>query len=308
MNFEFFLGRLQEFNLRFIAILLTAFPLMLLGVFVYGVVQEFLPFNKIYKLLPKNKFLAIPVGALLGFVIPVCDCGVAPTAHGLYKRGFGLPGTIAFILGAPVLNPIVFFTTAVGFGFNYTVAFYRLLFTFVVAVLVAACVGLVIDEYLQPKPDFSGTELEDKKQELERNKGVISAHVASITHYASSEMVDLGRFLLLGAAVAAAIQTFVPQGPVTSIGHGVVTSTLSLMVLAALLSICSISDAPIAASFLGAFTPGAVMAFMLFGQMFDVKNAFMFFRLFQARIVSLMILLSALFVLITGVFINIGWL
>jgi uncharacterized membrane protein YraQ (UPF0718 family) len=309
------LPRLQELALRFTAIVVTAFPLMLLGVVVYALLQVYLPASWLYKALPRSRFLAIPVGALLGFVVPVCDCGVVPAARGLLRRGLGLPGTVAFVLGAPVINPLVFFITAIGFGFNYTIAFYRLGLTFVVAVLVGWLVSIAFADRADTTGEAwlagSAAGLHEHRHELPAVDGhrsrLVWAHVVTITEIAGDEFLDLGRFLIIGALVAAAIQTFVPQGPLFSLSQGIITSTVTLMALAVVLSICSFSDAPVAASFLGTFTPGAIFAFLLFGQMFDLKNAFMLLATFRRQLVIFMVAASAMAVLAVGVLINLGW-
>jgi uncharacterized membrane protein YraQ (UPF0718 family) len=308
----YLLPRLQELTLRFVAIVVTAFPLMLLGVVLYAVLQVYLPPSWLYKALPRNRLLAIPIGALLGFVAPVCDCGVVPAARGLLQRGLGLPGTVAFVLGAPVINPLVFLLTAIGFGFNYTIALYRLGLTFVVAVFVGWLVSIAfadVDDAVWLTSDTAGTHEHhhDLARDGDGHGHALWAHIIAITEIAGAEFLDLGRFLLIGALVAATIQTFVPQGPLFSLSQGAITSTLALMLLAMVLCICSFSDAPVAASFLGTFTPGAIFAFLLFGQMFDLKNAFMLLATFRRRLVVFIVAASAMTVLAVGVLINLGW-
>jgi len=315
MSIAVLLPRLQELVLRFTAIVLTAFPLMLLGVLVYALLQLYLPSAWLYKALPRRRFWAAPVGALLGLLVPVCDCGVVPAARGLLRRGLGLSGTVAFVLGAPVINPLVFVLTAIGFGFNYTIALYRLGLTFIVAVLVGWLAGIAFEDAGAPSGEIwlargaaSAHEHHHKLPAANTHHGrLIWTHIVAVTEIAGEEFVDLGRFLIIGALVAAAIQTFVPQGPLFSLGQSIMASTLALMLLAAVLSICSFSDAPVAASFLGTFAPGAIFAFLLFGQMFDLKNAFMLFATFQRRLVVFMVAASAMAVLAVGILINIGW-
>src|SRR5579875_2546887 len=130
--------RLQEWLTRFTAIMVTAFPLLVLGVLAYAIIERTVTQERIVRLLPRQRWLAIPFAALLGIVLPVCDCGVVPTARALIRRELGLAPALAFLIGAPVINPIVFFTTAAGFGFNYSIAWARLALTFVVAVGVGA--------------------------------------------------------------------------------------------------------------------------------------------------------------------------
>jgi hypothetical protein len=69
----------------------------------------------------------------------------------------------------------------------------------------------------------------------------------------------MGRFLGLGALLALAVQTLIPQQPLLALGGGAVVSVLVLMALAVLLSVCSTVDSSIAPSFVKTFTPRAVL-------------------------------------------------
>lgn len=328
--------RLQEWTTRFTAIMVTGFPLMVLGVLAYAIIEHFVPRDRLLRLIPRNRWLALPVAALLGVILPVCDCGVVPTARALLRRELGLAPALTFLIGAPVVNPIVLVTTAVGFGFNYTIAIARLGLTFVVAVGVGALAliafgdtplddlvlgyGTRKDADAAPPPVLVSARLAVYRRSSNapyalRKKTVTPAaqplprwlaHASAIAAEAGDQLLDLGRFLILGALAAAAVQTFVPQGPLLAVSQNVLLSTLALMALASILSICSISDAPVAFSFLGTFAPGAVFAFMLFGQIIDLKNGAMLLATFRRSVVIFFAISSALLVLALGTLVNLG--
>ena len=67
----------------------------------------------------------------------------------------------------------------------------------------------------------------------------------------------MARFLVMGAAIAAAVQTFVPQSIVDGVASLPVLSLLAMMGLAFLMSLCSESDAFVAASFTAVRPRGA---------------------------------------------------
>jgi uncharacterized protein len=82
----------------------------------------------------------------------------------------------------------------------------------------------------------------------------------------------LARYLVIGAAVAAALQTFLPQAFIGEVAGTPVLDVVVLMLLAAALSLCSESDAFVAASFVQ-FGFAAQLAFLVAGPMFDAKLA-----------------------------------
>jgi uncharacterized protein len=77
---------------------------------------------------------------------------------------------------------------------------------------------------------------------------------------------------VMGAAIAAAVQTFVPQSVIDGVAGTPVLDLVAMMALAFLLSLCSESDAFVAASFVQ-FGPAAQLSFLVFGPMVDMKLA-----------------------------------
>jgi uncharacterized membrane protein YraQ (UPF0718 family) len=91
--------------------------------------------------------------------------------------------------------------------------------------------------------------------------------------HAQAEFFDVGKYLMAGILFssifqASGIEVFVSERG----GYGLAVSTAVMMFLGFMLSLCSSSDAVVARSFANQFPPGAIMGFLLFGPMMDVKN------------------------------------
>ena len=121
---------------------------------------------------------------------------------------------------------------------------------------------------------------------------------------AADEFFEIGRYLVIGASLAALMQTFVPQSALLAVGQGPILSVLVLLLVAVLLSICSTVDAFIALAFLNTFSQGAVLAFLVFGPMVDIKSTILYLRLFKGRPTGLLVLLPFLFAFGMGVLVN----
>jgi uncharacterized protein len=95
---------------------------------------------------------------------------------------------------------------------------------------------------------------------------------------------------VLGAAVAAALQTLVPQDLVNGVADAPVLAAVALMALAFALTLCSQADAFVAVS-LTAFSPGSQLAFLVFGPVADTKLVLLyggtFTRGFVVRLVAI---------------------
>ena len=59
-----------DFLKDFTSILWEAFPFIVLGALIAGILEEVVPQQAIARLVPKNKFLAVALGALLGIIFP----------------------------------------------------------------------------------------------------------------------------------------------------------------------------------------------------------------------------------------------
>jgi uncharacterized membrane protein YraQ (UPF0718 family) len=118
------------------------------------------------------------------------------------------------------------------------------------------------------------------------------------------DFLETATFLTVGAAVAAAVQVLLPQADLLPLARGPLLSVLVLMGLRGLMSVCAAVDAFLALAFSSTFSPGALVAFMAFGPVFDLKNAFMIGGTFGRRLVFLYAAAVTPVVLLSGVAIN----
>jgi uncharacterized membrane protein YraQ (UPF0718 family) len=135
---------------------------------------------------------------------------------------------------------------------------------FALGLLVAMVVGWVIgarrpEDLLRPRAGLEAHEVTETEVRWRRFFG-----------HLSGDLVFMARFLIVGALLAAAIQTFVPQSIVDRVAGLPILSLVAMMGLAYVMSLCSESDAFVAASFV-AFGPSAQLAFLVFGPMVDMK-------------------------------------
>jgi uncharacterized membrane protein YraQ (UPF0718 family) len=150
-----FLGlgpKLNLFATVFLGIFIEALPYLLLGTLISGIVEVFIDRDQIGRFISKRSVPAALTGALMGLVFPVCECGVIPLTRRLFHKGLPLPAGVAFLLAAPVLNPIVIFSTAAAFGWRA-----MLLWRLGLSLLIAVIVGLVFSVEQDPSSILHGT-------------------------------------------------------------------------------------------------------------------------------------------------------
>lgn len=279
--------RFQTLVTIFLGIFIEAVPFLLLGSIVSGFVDVFVDRSLLERLVPRNPVLAALSGSVLGLAFPVCECGVVPVTRRLYEKGLPLSVGIAFLLAAPVINPVVILSTAAAFGWG-PVLWARIGGTIVIAFIV----GMI---FLVARPqEVLRTDVMAERSFVPvtppPSRGLLPRIGQSFVT-AGDDFLDMVRFLIAGSLLAAAMQTLIPQSALLAIGQGVIVSVLVLMVLAYVLSVCSTVDAFLALAFSNTFTTGAVIGFLTFGPMVDVKSSLMFLGVFQRRTVLYLILL-----------------
>lgn len=107
------------------------------------------------------------------------------------------------------------------------------------------------------------------------------------------ELRELGGMLVLGSAIAASIQVFVPREIVLNLGQGSISSIVAMMILAAVVSICSTVDSFFALSFAPTFTTSSLLAFLIFGPMIDLKGIGLMLSVFKPRMILYLFAIAA---------------
>lgn len=249
----------QAWTARFVAVMVQAIPFLTLGVVLSAVIAVFVPAGFFHRVLPGRAALAVPVAGVSGAVLPGCECASVPVAGALVQRGVAPAAALTFMLAPPAINPIVMVSTFVAFPGRPEMAWARLAASLVAAIAVGwLWIRLGRTEWLRPPAH------------RHHEGGRWPAFWASIRH----DFLHAGGYLVLGAAIAATLNTLIPEAWLARIAEHPVLGVLALALLAVLVSMCSEADAFVAAS-LTQFSPTAKLAFMVVGPFVDVKLAAM---------------------------------
>jgi uncharacterized protein len=298
-------SKIVVFATVFLGIFIEAIPFLLLGTLGSGFVEAFLDHNQIQRVIPRQALPGALAGALMGLIFPVCECGVVPLTRRLFNKGLPVSAGIAFLLAAPVLNPIVILSTSAAFGWGWMLAG-RVGLT----LLIAVSIGLIFSVVKSPseillaskwtQPELIPLQVLDQPVHTRSPREKLTQMIV----IAGDEFFEMGRFLILGAALAAAMQALIPQQVLLQVGHGPVTSVLVMLALAVILSICSTVDAFVVLGFASTFSPGAIIAFLIFGPMVDIKTTLMYLSVFKKRSVLYLIVLPLAMSMLAGIVIN----
>lgn len=308
----------QAFTI-FLSLLVEAIPFLTIGVLLSSVLLIFADEKKLVALLPRQPFLGAIAGSFLGFLFPVCECGNVPVARRLLLQGLPTSVAVAFLLAAPTLNPIVIWSTWAAFR-QPNIVIARVVFSLIITLIISYLFSFQSDlvPILQPRlaqqlqrcssppsaqPSLlaSGTyllgqpgqRLEDALLSSPLPAALMPNRWQVFLDNVLQELRELGGMLILGSAIAAVIQVFVPRDIILTLGQGTFTSILAMMLLAAVVSVCSTVDSFFALSFAATFTTSSLLAFLVLGPMIDIKSVGLMLSIFRGKIIFYLLVLVA---------------
>ena len=211
INTEMVINTLNMF--AFLAVELTV--LFLLISYAVGVLQTYIPPQKIQQILGKKKGKGYMVAALLGAITPFCSCSTIPFLKGLLRANAGFGTMMVFLFASPLLNPIIIGLFIVTFGFKVA------LFYFTVAMGVSVLAGYLLEKfgfekyikaeaYLQPTAKKCSSSKQTKKP---------SSKWITIWHSTWSDFKKVLPYLFAGIALGSMIYGFMPTELVASIAN-----------------------------------------------------------------------------------------
>lgn len=315
----------QDFALAFLSILFEGAPFILLGTLISGFIDVYLPAGTMDRFLPKNRYRAVMMAGLLGAVFPVCECAVVPVIRRLVKKGLPVSCALTYMLAAPIVNPITALSTWKAFqgqGAEMMTSS-RMLLGFLIAVavgfivlklpLAAVLKAKLVDSIEKDQAEKAHSHQDHDHAECGHDHGDVCGHehhhhhehaadggqkLVAAFRSAMKDFVEVAVYFTIGVAITALFNTGIAPGAawLDTLATNPVAAPAALMALAFVLSLCSTSDAFIAAT-LDKFSWGAKLAFLTFGPMMDVKLLFLYQTVLNKRFI---------FWLAIGLFFSIG--
>ena len=283
---------LPDFQYAFLSILLEGIPFLLGGAILSGLLEEFLPQSLMTRLLPKNPRSAVLVSGLLGVIFPVCECGIVPVVRRLMRKGLPVSCGVTYMLAAPIVNPLVVLSTLA--AFRGQGAWEMTILRFGLGLSIAIFAGWVVS-YFAPYSILRQGLARSEEEHHHGGSGTPLDRLQNAATVATRDFLDVSVYFVIGAAAASLFSTAVNQEIILPLAANPPLAIASLMALATVLSVCSTTDAFIAAT-LTTFPMAAKLAFLVFGPMLDLKLLFLYGAAFSKRFIILLAL--GLFVVI----------
>lgn len=279
----------QTFAIIFTAIAVEALPFVLLGAVVAAAIEVFVSEDTFARVARLPVGLQLPAAAMGGFAFPVCECGSVPVARRLIARGMHPTAGLAFMLASPIFNPVVLGSTWVAYsprGLALPMVLGRAGLGLLLALAVGWALGTEGSKELlkaRAQPDSPSGEHDDHASTSGRRDEFV--------RHLTGDFFFMGKFLVAGAALSAALQTVIPQSIIGGVARTPIIASLAMMAVAFVSSLCSEADAFVAVSF-GQFPLGSQLAFLVFGPVLDFKLSFLYAGTFRKHFVLRLLLVT----------------
>jgi len=234
---------------------------LLLAFIAAGALQEFVPKDKLIKLMGSGRG-PVPylIGGVGGPMLSMCSCSIIPIFGGLYRRGAGLGPSLTFLLVAPAFNPAAVLLTLALLGWKFTVA--RIIF----AMLAGVTVGFITEKIMKDKiPAPKSIHIEEEIPGSEEKQGYVKRIINMFLY--SWEFVKLVLpLILLGVLFAGLIKAFLPPAFIVKyLGVGILPIMLA-SAIGVLMYAPSLVEAPLVRGLLeSGMGTGASMAHLITG-------------------------------------------
>lgn len=240
----------------FVALLNEMSPYLLLGFLIAGLLHAFVPGRFYARYLAGNDFRSVALAALFGVPLPLCSCGVIPTAMAMRREGASKAATVSFLIATPQTGVDSILATAGLLGVPF--ALIRPVAAFTTALVGGALVGAASRD---EAPLSCAAASETLKHPSFRERCL------SALRYGFGEMMqDIGRWLVIGLLLAGAITIFVPDDLFAASTQHPLWGMLLVLVLSIPMYLCATGSVPIAAALmLKGLSPGAALVLLMAG-------------------------------------------
>lgn len=248
----------MEFIYSLINMLAEMAPYLLLGFLIAGILYAFVPAGFYRNHLSRENAWSVIKAALIGVPLPLCSCGVLPTAVSLHRNGASRGASTSFLIATPQT------------GIDSIAATYSLLGTaFAIIRPAAALVTAFIGGMLVNRKDTEcgiASDMEVDTIDAPASNS-LGGKIRDAMRYGFVEMIqNIGKWLIIGLVIAAAITVFIPDGFFTFFAGYPLLSMIAVVIVAVPMYVCSTGSIPIALSLmLKGLSPGAAFVLLMAG-------------------------------------------
>lgn len=292
-------------------ILLDASIFILFGLLVAALLRAFISSESIVKYMGGRNIRSVFLAAIFGVPLPLCSCGVVPTAIGLRKQGASKPAIVSFLISTPESSiDSIAITYAL---IDPLMTVFRPLSAFITGIV--AGIGEIIfgkkdDEVKNNEPACPHCGVHEELGELNEctdpHDHTLTERISLGFRFAFVELLrDISRWFLIGILIAGVISFAIPTSFIEShLGEGW-TSMFIMLAIGLPLYVCATASTPIAAALiLKGMSPGAALVFLLAGPATNAASIIVIAKLLGKRTAVIYLISISVCAILLGMFLN----
>ena len=244
-------------------------PWLLLGFGLAGILKEVMPQSWLLRLIGRHKISGVITAAVIGLPLPICSCGVIPTAMALHQQGASRGATVSFLIATPAISVTAIILSSALLGWQFTAIYMA------TALIVAISTGLLV-LYLCHKEDAADNKKRaEVTQKQSEQMSVSWRHkIKRAFYYGYVEMLGkVSGWILLGLLISSVIGAVVPENIIADLLGGNIVTFIMMALAAIPVYICSTAAVPMMAALVasGAAPVGALI-FLILGPAINIAT------------------------------------
>ena len=243
-------------------------PYLLLGFFLAGLMHAFVPNTLYRRYVGGSTFRSVFNAAMLGIPLPLCSCGVIPTAMSLRKEGASKGATVSFLIATPQtgVDSIIATYSLMGLPFALIRPF--------VALATSLLGGVLVNRLDDNKAVVSDSGHASDTSASAASTTTFGQKLLQALKYAFVEMMqDIGKWLVVGLVAAGLITVFVPESFFSLFADKPLLSMLLVLAFSIPMYLCATGSIPIAvALMLKGLSPGTALVLLMAGPAVNVAS------------------------------------
>ena len=268
---------MMQYVNAFVSMLNGMSPYLLLGFLIAGLLHAFVPSSIYSRYLAGTGFKSVVTAALFGVPLPLCSCGVLPTAVALRRSGASRAASTSFIIATPQTGVDSIAATWSMMGLPFAVLR-------PVAALVTALFGGLAVGHWERKGALGDATDESNYEFSELPRGFWNKLVVTFKYGFFDMMQSIGRWLLIGLVVATLITVLLPDDFFSTYARWPLLNMFIIVLVAVPMYVCATGSIPIAAALmLKGMSPGCALVLLMAGPAANVASMFVVNKAFGRK-------------------------
>ena len=262
-------------------------PYLLLGFLIAGIMHTFIPGRYFHKYLSRKSFSSVINAALIGIPLPLCSCGVIPTAMSMRKDGASKGAVASFLIATPQTGVDSIMATFSLMGLPFAII------RPIAALFTAVAGGALVNRFDRHDHECCHEEASSccchshehtcqchshehseehacqchSHEHTSHSHGCFFSKLKDALEYAYVDMIeDIGKWLVVGLVIAGIITSVIPTEYFAFFKDNTLASMLLVLLISMPMYLCATGSIPIAvALMMKGLTPGAALVLLVAG-------------------------------------------